>query len=373
VSDLTIAYAGFWKRLLAYIIDVLIMIVPLFIIGFIVSYFVISAAKTELEIEAFSAGAEGLTSIMSIIVAWVYYATMESSAKQGTLGKMALGIIVTDYKGRKISFGKASGRFFGKILSGLLLGTGFLMVGFTNKKQGLHDIMAGTLIQFKNQWNEKYHNEDQINKTNGYQNPVKTGSTIIKPIKNNSSFSKDTNIKQVLEPKTSISKKEKLDIKIQNEVQKNESKFYEQIWKEIDKNKTDVGLWAKCFADCEGDENKTKALYVNKKIATLKEELRQQVLDKEREAEERLKTEEAVKLAAFEGKCDGIEIFKESLSKNPGFFSKILGKYGYKIIQNQNRPEMWSIQFPNGRGAKHVYNLYDLRSEIKKIVLKQES
>jgi uncharacterized RDD family membrane protein YckC len=371
VSDLTIAYAGFWKRLLAYIIDVLIMIVPLFIIGFIVSYFAISTAKTELEMEAFSAGAEGLTSIMSFIVAWVYYAKMESSSKQGTIGKMALGIKVTDYDGGKISFGKASGRFFGKILSGLLLGIGFLMAGFTRRKQGLHDIMAGTLIQLNNQSSEKYHKEDQIIKRRGYQKPVKIESTIIKPIKNNSSYSEDTNIKQVPEPRSSISKKEKLDKRLTKEIQGNESRFYEQIWKEIEENKIDIGLWAKCFSDCEGNENKTKALYVNKKIVQLKKELRQQVLDKESETEENYK--KARKLLVFEQKFGDIQVFKEALDKNPDFFSKILDKYGYRIIQNENRPEMWSIRFPNRSGAKHVYNLYDLRSEIKKVVLEQES
>jgi uncharacterized RDD family membrane protein YckC len=71
---------------------------------------------------------------------------MESSPKQGTLGKMALGIVVTDMDSRRISFGRATGRYFAKILSGLILGIGFLMVAFTEKKQGLHDILAGTLV-----------------------------------------------------------------------------------------------------------------------------------------------------------------------------------------------------------------------------------
>jgi uncharacterized RDD family membrane protein YckC len=146
-STKTTIYAGFWKRLAAYMIDVLIMIVPMFIIGFIVGFFAISSASTEMEMEAFLAGAEGITRIINIIIAWVYFAAMESSSKQGSLGKMALGIKVTDYKGKKISFGKASGRFFSKILSGIIFCIGFLMIGFTSKKQGLHDIMARTLVK----------------------------------------------------------------------------------------------------------------------------------------------------------------------------------------------------------------------------------
>jgi uncharacterized RDD family membrane protein YckC len=59
---------------------------------------------------------------------------------------MALGIRVTDLDGGRISFGRATGRYFGKILSGLILGIGFLMAAFTERKQALHDLLAGTLV-----------------------------------------------------------------------------------------------------------------------------------------------------------------------------------------------------------------------------------
>jgi uncharacterized RDD family membrane protein YckC len=71
---------------------------------------------------------------------------MESSAKQATVGKMALGIIVTDLEGRRLGFGRATGRYFAKILSALILGIGFLMAAFTERKQGLHDMVASTLV-----------------------------------------------------------------------------------------------------------------------------------------------------------------------------------------------------------------------------------
>jgi uncharacterized RDD family membrane protein YckC len=51
--------------------------------------------------------------------------------------------------GARISFGNATGRYFGKILSGLILYVGYLMVAFTDKKQGLHDMMASTLVVLK--------------------------------------------------------------------------------------------------------------------------------------------------------------------------------------------------------------------------------
>jgi uncharacterized RDD family membrane protein YckC len=80
------------------------------------------------------------------MLSWIYYASMESSSWQATLGKKILGLKVTDLAGNRISFARASGRFFGKILSGMILGIGFLMAGFTQRKQALHDILAGCLV-----------------------------------------------------------------------------------------------------------------------------------------------------------------------------------------------------------------------------------
>jgi uncharacterized RDD family membrane protein YckC len=72
---------------------------------------------------------------------------MESSSYQGTLGKMIFGLKVTDLYGNRISFERATGRNFAKILSAMILGIGYLMVAFTERKQGLHDLLAGTLVR----------------------------------------------------------------------------------------------------------------------------------------------------------------------------------------------------------------------------------
>ena len=88
---------------------------------------------------------------------------MESSAYQGTVGKIFLGIKVTDLNGHKIGFGRATGRHFGKIISAIILFVGFIMVAFTKRKQGLHDIMAGCLVL--NRWPETSISEaDEIEK-----------------------------------------------------------------------------------------------------------------------------------------------------------------------------------------------------------------
>ncbi|QIG54977.1 RDD family protein [Altererythrobacter sp. BO-6] len=69
---------------------------------------------------------------------------------QGTPGKRALGLIVTDLDGGRISPMRAVGRYFAKILSTIILFIGFIMIGFTERKQGLHDMIAGTLVQKAN-------------------------------------------------------------------------------------------------------------------------------------------------------------------------------------------------------------------------------
>jgi uncharacterized RDD family membrane protein YckC len=71
---------------------------------------------------------------------------MESSASGNTFGKRAVGIRVVDLQGQRISFGNATGRYFGKILSALIVLIGYFMAGFTARKQALHDMMAGTLV-----------------------------------------------------------------------------------------------------------------------------------------------------------------------------------------------------------------------------------
>ncbi|MDX6303162.1 MAG: hypothetical protein QOI77_131 [Blastocatellia bacterium] len=84
--------------------------------------------------------------LLSIFATWLYSSLLESSSWQGTVGKKLIGLRVTDLDGNRISFGKATGRHFGKIISSLICLVGFIMVAFTEKHQALHDQMAGTLV-----------------------------------------------------------------------------------------------------------------------------------------------------------------------------------------------------------------------------------
>jgi uncharacterized RDD family membrane protein YckC len=85
-------------------------------------------------------------SVLGGAVCVAYHAGMECSASQATLGKMALGVKVTDLHGRRIKFRRALKRCAGKIVSLLILFIGFVMAAFTEKRQSLHDMIAGTLV-----------------------------------------------------------------------------------------------------------------------------------------------------------------------------------------------------------------------------------
>jgi uncharacterized RDD family membrane protein YckC len=76
---------------------------------------------------------------------WLYFAILETM-KQATPGKMIVGIKVTDMNGTPITFGRATGRYFAKIISSLTFGVGYIMAAFTQQKQALHDIISGCLV-----------------------------------------------------------------------------------------------------------------------------------------------------------------------------------------------------------------------------------
>lgn len=132
-------YAGFWARAAALLLDLVIIFSVFFILGMLIGL----AGLDEI-----TKPSEQLSAIdaIAILLQWVYFAGMESSKTGGTFGKMAVRIRVVDLDYNKVSFARATVRYFGKILSSLILFIGFFMTGFTRKKQGLHDMIAGTIV-----------------------------------------------------------------------------------------------------------------------------------------------------------------------------------------------------------------------------------
>jgi uncharacterized RDD family membrane protein YckC len=153
----SVAYAGFWLRVLAYLMDAAILAV--FAIPIVVGAAMAMGlggmlARIPRDGDPFLNGPPPIfllfiwfCVLLGVCGTWLYYALLESSEWQGTAGKKALGLIVTDMEGRRVTFARSSGRHFGKIVTSFIpLGIGYAMAGFTQKRQALHDILASCLV-----------------------------------------------------------------------------------------------------------------------------------------------------------------------------------------------------------------------------------
>jgi uncharacterized RDD family membrane protein YckC len=133
-GTVAVEYAGFWRRFAALLIDGILLGIAGTIIGLPFG----PSDPTD--------PGSNIAGLISLVGGIAYYVLMESSTRQATVGKMALGLKVTDLEGGRISAGTALVRYLSKILSALILFIGFIMAGFTLRKQALHDIIARTLV-----------------------------------------------------------------------------------------------------------------------------------------------------------------------------------------------------------------------------------
>jgi uncharacterized RDD family membrane protein YckC len=142
-------YAGFWNRLWAWIFDKILMLTVSY---FILVIFIILGAITtglagENNAKDILLGVAAIVyGVLVLVASWLYFAITESSTWRASIGKILLGLAVTDYEGRKISFGRATARYFASIISYLLILLGFVAAGFTPRKQALHDVIAHTVV-----------------------------------------------------------------------------------------------------------------------------------------------------------------------------------------------------------------------------------
>lgn len=150
--ETTTNYAGFGVRFVAALIDgILLGIVNAVIMTPLLGQTFSMALKADQGVVSeFDVMALITTFIISkvaiLFAGWLYYAVMESNTYQGTLGKKLMNIKVTDLQGSRVSFARATGRYFGKILSAMIFMVGYLMAAFTVKKQGLHDMISGCVV-----------------------------------------------------------------------------------------------------------------------------------------------------------------------------------------------------------------------------------
>jgi uncharacterized RDD family membrane protein YckC len=152
----TRSYAGFWLRFVAHLIDGALLgvvccalLIPLFLLtGFGAALHGINPEHPpDPAVVAALVSSIGILVAGSILLSWLYSAYFESSDWQATIGKKVMNLIVTDLNGDRVSFGRASGRFFAKMISGLIpFAIGYIMAGFTERKQALHDMIASCLV-----------------------------------------------------------------------------------------------------------------------------------------------------------------------------------------------------------------------------------
>jgi uncharacterized RDD family membrane protein YckC len=150
------AYAGFWRRFVAWLLDVVLLAI---LLSPITILFTPNSLKNLLEvlrqgIQQPHSALPNINDIMQYVlvraltalIIFFYYASWESSRYQGTPGKLAIGIKVVDLNGNRISFWRAAGRYISKLLSNLTLLVGYMMAGWTKHKQALHDELAHCLV-----------------------------------------------------------------------------------------------------------------------------------------------------------------------------------------------------------------------------------
>ncbi|HTC62443.1 MAG TPA: RDD family protein [Candidatus Saccharimonadales bacterium] len=138
-------FAGFWLRAIACFIDT-IFIVAIFLIGasFFPAYFEKLLPPASASFTDFPQPAP-IVIVILISLGCVYYTLFESSVWQATPGKRILRLYVTDLNGQRITIGRAFLRNIARQISGFLF-IGYVMAGLTEKKQALHDMIAGCLV-----------------------------------------------------------------------------------------------------------------------------------------------------------------------------------------------------------------------------------
>ena len=238
-ADNRYQYVGFWWRLLASCVDGLILLLP--ICGLLAGIVYLGSG---------SAISMWIAYLGSAIFNWLYYAGLESSASSATIGKKAIGARVVDLRGERISFGRATGRHFGKVLSGLTLGIGCILAGLTERKQALHDTLAGTLVVRRARLGD---------------------STVLPPIRQTPQSVATTPLTEAAreeplsslstEPATpSLSKHASID-----------QKHFDTVAEELHQNQIKRGPWERAFAETDGDERLQRARYIKYRVQELAE------------------------------------------------------------------------------------------------------
>lgn len=143
-----LVYGGLWVRFLAALFDhALITLLPLWLVGLMIGDSSDRGSIAGTLGAMRDLGVVGvLIVVLGSVLTWIYFAALESSAWGGTVGKKIMGLVVTTEDGERVTFQRATIRFFSKILSALMIGAGFFLAAFTRKKQAFHDILSDCTV-----------------------------------------------------------------------------------------------------------------------------------------------------------------------------------------------------------------------------------
>jgi uncharacterized RDD family membrane protein YckC len=135
-------YAGFW-RVLAYLVDVVLVYI-LATVADVIPVVIFFAGLADID----SGAMQPTIVLVSLAAALFYYIYFPSGSWQATPGKRICGIYIIRQDGRRVSGPLALGRYLSYLISSLPLGVGFFMIGWTDQKKGLHDMICGTRVVY---------------------------------------------------------------------------------------------------------------------------------------------------------------------------------------------------------------------------------
>ncbi|MHB0880948.1 RDD family protein [Paenibacillus sp. SEL1] len=140
-------YGGFWIRTAAFLIDLIILTAIVLLVGGAI--YIIPDLLGIKETGFIQVLLMLWPLILWLVLPWLYCGLWESSKVQATPGKLAFSLIVVDKEGRRLGFLHASGRYWIKAISFVIAHIIYIVVAFTAKKQGLHDLCANTFVVHK--------------------------------------------------------------------------------------------------------------------------------------------------------------------------------------------------------------------------------
>jgi uncharacterized RDD family membrane protein YckC len=144
-ASMAVVYGGFWRRVVAVLIDAFILMIVMFPLEMAFGLFSAPRAGNRSFAAGYAMGYLGLIWLLSTVLNLTYY-TYFLSQKGATPGKMVMGLKVIVANGDRIGVGRAIARYFAHVLSGLTLGIGYIMVAFDSQKRGLHDYICSTRV-----------------------------------------------------------------------------------------------------------------------------------------------------------------------------------------------------------------------------------